>query len=260
MDLGSIIGVIGTIVVIVAVLIIEGGNPAELFGHPQAILLTFIGSLLAAGVSAPFKTLLGTPVLFMQAIKSNNFDVNEVINSLIDMAGKARRDGLLALEEESKNVTDDFLKKGLMLVVDGVDPSQVKAILHTEIVQMKERHALGATMINGAGGYAPTFGIIGTVMGLINVLKQLDDPSSLGHAIAAAFMATLWGLLSSNVFFLPLGGKLVTKTEEEVAYREMLIEGILGIQGGENPRMLREKLNAFVLPKDRQTDDGGAGS
>ena len=93
-----------------------------------------------------------------------------------------------------------------------------------------------------------------------NVLKQLDDPSSLGHAIAAAFMATLWGLLSSNVFFLPLGGKLVTKTEEEVAYREMLIEGILGIQGGENPRMLREKLNAFVLPKDRQTDDGGAGS
>lgn len=255
MDLGSIIGVISTIVIIVAVLIIEGGSPAELVGHPQAILLTFLGSLMAAGVSAPFSTLLSTPKLFMLALQTNDFETNQVINSLIDMAGKARRDGLLALEEETKDVTDDFLRKGLMLVVDGVDPSQVETILETEIHQMKERHAMGANLINGAGGYAPTFGIIGTVMGLMNVLKQLDDPSTLGHAIAAAFAATLWGLLSSNVFFLPLGGKLVTKTEEEVMYREMLIEGILGIQAGENPRMLREKLNAYLPPSDRQSED-----
>jgi len=260
MDLGSIIGVIGTIVIIVAVLIIEGGSPAELFGHPQAILLTFMGSLMAAGVSAPFKVMLGAPKLFLVAIQTNKFETAEVINSLIEMAGKARRDGLLALEDETKTVTDAFLKKGLMLVVDGVDPPQVKEILTTEIAQMKERHALGAKLMNGAGGYAPTFGIIGTVMGLINVLKQLDDPSSLGHAIAAAFLATLWGLLSANVFFLPLGGKLVTKTEEEVAYRELLIEGILGIQAGENPRMLREKLNAFMPPKDRQGEEESSGN
>lgn len=255
MDLGSIIGIISTIVIIVAVLIIEGGNPAELIGHPQAILLTFLGSLMAAGVSSPFSTLLSTPKLFMLAFQKNNFEISQVIESLIEMAGKARRDGLLALEEETKAVEDDFLKKGLMLVVDGVDPAQVRSILHTEIEQMKERHALGAKMINGAGGYAPTFGIIGTVMGLINVLKQLDDPSTLGHAIAAAFLATLWGLLSSNVFFLPLGGKLVTKTEEEVVYRELLVEGILGIQAGENPRMLQEKLNAYLPPKERITDE-----
>ncbi len=255
MDLGSIIGIISTIVIIIAVLIIEGGNPAELIGHPQAILLTFLGSLMAAGVSSPFSTLLSTPKLFMLAFQKNNFEISQVIESLIEMAGKARRDGLLALEEETKAVEDDFLKKGLMLVVDGVDPAQVRSILHTEIEQMKERHALGAKMINGAGGYAPTFGIIGTVMGLINVLKQLDDPSTLGHAIAAAFLATLWGLLSSNVFFLPLGGKLVTKTEEEVVYRELLVEGILGIQAGENPRMLQEKLNAYLPPKERITDE-----
>jgi chemotaxis protein MotA len=210
---------------------------------------------MAAGVSVPFKTLLSTPKLFMLSLQSNHFETNQVIDSLIDMAGKARRDGLLALEEETKEVTDDFLKKGLMLVVDGVDPSQVRTILHTEIEQMKERHAFGAGLINGAGGFAPTFGIIGTVMGLIHVLGQLDDPSSLGHSIAAAFMATLWGLISANVFFLPIGGKLVTKTEEEVAYRELLIEGILGIQAGENPRMLREKLNAYLPPKDRQDED-----
>jgi chemotaxis protein MotA len=255
MDLGSIIGVIATIAIILATLIIEGGSPAELIAHPQAILLTFLGSLMAAGVSAPFSTLLATPKLFLLSIQGNKFDRNEVIDTLIEMAGKARRDGLLALEEEIKNIEDDFLKKGLMLVVDGVDQAQVKSILHTEIVQMKERHALGANMINGAGGYAPTFGIIGTVMGLIGVLQKLDEPSTLGHSIAAAFLATLWGLLSANVFFLPLGGKLVTKTEEEVAYREMLIEGILGIQAGENPRMLREKLNSYLPPKSRQSDD-----
>ena len=255
MDLGSIIGVISTIVIIVSVLIIEGGSPLELIAHPQAILLTFVGSLMAAGVSAPFSTLLSTPKLFLLSIQANDFETNQVINSLIEMAGKARRDGLLALEEETKDVDDEFLKKGLMLVVDGVDPDQVKSILVTEIEQMKERHALGAAMINGAGGYAPTFGIIGTVMGLMNVLKQLDDPSTLGHAIAAAFAATLWGLLSSNVFFLPLGGKLVTKTEEEVIYREMLIEGILGIQAGENPRMLREKLNTYLPPDERQEEE-----
>jgi chemotaxis protein MotA len=255
MDIGSLIGVISTMVIIIATLIIEGGSPAELISHPQAIMLTFLGSLMAAGVSVPFKTLLSTPKLFMLSLQSNHFETNQVIDTLIEMAGKARRDGLLALEEETKEVTDDFLKKGLMLVVDGVDPSQVRTILHTEIEQMKERHAFGAGLINGAGGFAPTFGIIGTVMGLIHVLGQLDDPSSLGHSIAAAFMATLWGLISANVFFLPIGGKLVTKTEEEVAYRELLIEGILGIQAGENPRMLREKLNAYLPPKDRQDED-----
>lgn len=257
MDLGSIIGVLSTVVIIIATLIIEGGSPAELIGHPQAIMLTFLGSLMAAGVSAPFKTLLSTPKLFLLSLQSSHFETNQVIDSLIEMAGKARRDGLLALEEEAKSVSDDFLKKGLMLVVDGVDPSQVRAILRTEIDQMKERHAHGAKLINGAGGFAPTFGIIGTVMGLIHVLGQLDDPSSLGHSIAAAFLATLWGLLSANVFFLPMGGKLVTRTEGEVAYREMLIEGILGIQGGENPRMLREKLNAYLPPKDRTDEDKG---
>ncbi|MBA4385750.1 MAG: hypothetical protein C0410_13515 [Anaerolinea sp.] len=172
------------------------------------------------------------------------------------MADKARREGLLALEEESKKIKDPFLQKGIMLVVDGVDPSQVRAILETNIENLEERHKKGAAAFAGAGGFAPTFGIIGTVMGLMNALKMLDDPEKLAEAIAGAFLATLWGLLFANLIFLPLGNKLKAKSQEEVHYRNLLTEGILALQAGENPRIVREKLNAFLAPKEIKTDDG----
>jgi len=139
------------------------------------------------------------------------------------------------------------------LLVDGVDPNQVRDILDKEIEHMVGRHREGSGLFLAAGGFAPTFGIIGTVMGLIGVLKQLDDPSSLAHAIAGAFLATLWGLLSSNLIFLPIGAKLKSKSDQETKYREMLMEGVLSLQAGENPRILREKLNTFLPPNTRSS-------
>jgi chemotaxis protein MotA len=251
MDLGTIIGLILTTVIIIVVLIMDGGTPAELFAHPSAILLTLGGSYMAAAVSAPFKTALSLPKLLILTVKGVKVDYASAIESLVSMADKARRDGLLALESESQNIDDAFLRKGLMLVVDGVDPAQVKSILHIEIEHMKERHEKGYGILEAAGGYAPTFGIIGTVMGLISVLQQLDQPDKLGKAIAGAFLATLWGLLSSNLIWLPLAGKLKTNSVLEVAYRNMLVEGILALQAGENPRLLNEKLSAFLPPKAR---------
>jgi chemotaxis protein MotA len=177
------------------------------------------------------------------------------IGILTNMADKARREGLLALEEEAKNIDDPFLQKGIMLVVDGVDPAQVRAILETDIKHMRERHSQGIEFINSAGGYGPTFGIIGTVMGLITVLQELDEPSKLGKSIAAAFLATLWGILSANVIWLPLAGKLRTKSEEESAYRSLLVEGILALQAGENPRLVKEKLTAFLPPSQRESEE-----
>jgi chemotaxis protein MotA len=146
-----------------------------------------------------------------------------------------------------------------MLVVDGVDPAQVRSILHTQIEHMQQRHEVGIHIFNTAGGFAPTFGIIGTVMGLISVLKELDNPAKLAGSIASAFLATLWGLLSSNMIFLPLGGKLQHKDAEEVAFKTMLLEGILSLQAGENPRIVREKLQAFLPPSSVAKAAAGAG-
>jgi chemotaxis protein MotA len=139
-----------------------------------------------------------------------------------------------------------------MLVVDGNEPAQVRAILESDIEHMQERHAQGISFFTSAGGFGPTFGIIGTVMGLISVLKQLSNPEELAKSIASAFLATLWGLLSANLIYLPLAGKLAFRDEEEAGYRKLLMEGILSLQAGENPRLVREKLNTFLSPKERK--------
>ena len=188
------------------------------------------------------------PKYIIKAFTTRKSDSKSTIELLTKLADKARRDGLLALEEDSKKITDKFLQKGIMMVVDGVDHEQVVAIMETNIEQMRARHKHGIGFFAAAGGFAPTFGIIGTVMGLISVLKQLDNPSALGESIAAAFLATLWGLLSSNLIYLPISSKLKANSEEEARERYMQLEGILAIQAGENPRIVRDKLSAFEAP------------
>lgn len=260
MDLTSVIGLVLTIAVVVVVMILDGGNPAELLAHPSAILLTLGGAATATIITSPLKLVTSIPKIFIKAFVSDKHNVEESIESLVIMADKARRDGLLALEEESKNITDEFLQKGVMMVVDGVDPSQVKAIMETQIEHMQSRHRAGAGFFASGGGFAPTFGIIGTVMGLIEVLKQLNDPDALARSIAGAFLATLWGLLSANLIYLPIAGKLKSKSEEEAAVRYMQLEGILAIQAGENPRVVRDKLNAFLAPNEMVTEEKSGAS
>lgn len=250
MDIATILGLVAGLTTIVVVLIMDGGTPAELFAHPSAILLIVGGSLSATIITSPLKAVLKLPVFMMQAFTSHNFNPMATIETLTKLADKARREGLLALEDDSKKIKDKFLQKGLMMVVDGVEPEQVAAIMNTSIEQMRARHKLGIGFFTAAGGFAPTFGIIGTVMGLISVLKQLDNPSALGESIAAAFLATLWGLLMSNLIYLPISGKLKSKSEEEARNRYMQLEGILSIQAGENPRVVRDKLSAFLAPAD----------
>ncbi len=259
MDIATIVGLIAGLGTIFVVLIMDGGSPAELFAHPSAILLIIGGSLSATVLTSPLKVVMQLPKYFIQAFTTKNFDAKSTIELLTKLADRARREGLLALEEDSKKISDKFLQKGIMMVVDGVDSEQVEEILETNIEQMKARHKMGAGFFAAAGGYAPTFGIIGTVMGLISVLKQLDNPSALGASIAAAFLATLWGLLISNLIYLPLSGKLKAKSEEEARSRSMQLEGILAIQAGENPRIVLDKLNAFLPPSEvKSADDKGA--
>lgn len=255
MDLATIVGLVVGIIIVVVVMIMDGGTPAELFAHPSALILIFGGAIAATTITTSLKTVLSLPKLIVQAFTSHNFDVAGSIDLLVNMADRARREGLLALEEDSKKIDDKFLQKGIMMVVDGTDPSQVRAILETNIEQMRARHRVGYGFFLAAGGFAPTFGIIGTVMGLISVLKQLDNPSALAKSIAGAFLATLWGLLSSNLVFLPIGGKLKSKSEEEAAVRYMQMEGILAIQAGENPRIVRDKLSAHLPPSKVKSEE-----
>ena len=257
MDIATILGLVVAITSIFAVLIMDGGSPAELFAHPSAIILIFGGSLGATIITSPLQTVTKLPKFIIQAFTTKKDDLKVTIELLTKLADKARRDGLLALEEESKKITDKFLQKGIMMVVDGVDREQVAAIMETNIEQMRGRHKQGIGFFAAAGGFAPTFGIIGTVMGLISVLKQLDNPSALGTSIAAAFLATLWGLLTSNLIYLPISGKLKAKSEEEARGRYMQLEGILAIQAGENPRVVRDKLSAFQAPGEIKGEEDG---
>jgi chemotaxis protein MotA len=256
MDLSTLLGLVIGFGTVVLVLILDGGQPGELFSVPQAILLIFSGSLSATAISMGTKVFMTLPKLVSETMKQKKSDPSEAIELLTRMADKARREGLLALEEESKKIKDPFLQKGIMLVVDGVDPAQVRSILETTIENLEARHKKGAAAFAAAGGFSPTFGIIGTVMGLMNALKMLDDPQKLAESIAGAFLATLWGLLFANLVFIPLGNKLKAKSQEEVHYRYLLTEGILALQAGENPRIVREKLNAFLAPKEIKSDDG----
>lgn len=250
MDIATISGLVLALTVIVTALILDGGSPAELFAAPAAIILIFGGSIGATIITAPLKVAMKLPVYIMQAFKTNKFDTKGDIELLTNLADKARREGLLALEEDSRKINDKFLKKGIMMVVDGVEPEQVSAIMETTVDQMKTRHKQGIGFFTAAGAFAPTFGIIGTVMGLISVLKQLDNPAALGEAIASAFLATLWGLLTANLIYLPIAGKLKAKSEEEAQNRYMQLEGIISIQAGENPRVVRDKLSAYLAPTD----------
>jgi chemotaxis protein MotA len=257
MDLSTILGFSIGFMTVVVVMVLDGGSPLELVSKFAPILLIFGGSLSASAFSFPLEVVMRVPKLLAIAVFSQKNESHQAIEILTKMADKARREGLLALEEESKKITDSFLRKAVMLVVDGVDPAQVRSILEIEIHHMEERHAQGFGFFAAAGGFAPTFGIIGTVMGLINVLKQLDEPGKLGAAIASAFLATLWGLISANLLYIPLANKLRAKSEEETAYRKLLLEGILSLQAGENPRLVREKLSAFLPPKTRPAEATG---
>jgi chemotaxis protein MotA len=198
------------------------------------------------------------PILYKKILSPDAYDLRGRVTELVGFAEKARRDGLLALDDELSTVHDDFLRRGLQLVVDGTDPDIVAEVLDSEAEAMGRRHAAGAQPFEKAGGFAPTMGIIGTVFGLVHVLENLDKPATLGPAISGAFIATLLGVGIANVVFLPAANRLKQLSAEEREFRMLTIEGILGIQAGDNPRVLSDKLLTFVPPGQREAKEAPA--
>lgn len=224
--------------------IIEGGSPAAL-ANVAAIVIIFGGTFGATIASFSMAEFLRFPKLFGLAIKTRPSRGPEMRTRLVSFAERARREGLLALESDVDQVEDAFLRRGLQMVIDGLEPEIVEEILEIDTEAMKRRHAHGAALFTAMGGYAPTMGVIGTVMGLVNVLGRLDDPAHLGESVAVAFIATLIGVGTANIVWLPIANALRVNSAREVEERRMAITGILAIQAGENPRIVAQKLDSF---------------
>lgn len=251
MDLSSIIGIILGFALLIGGFLLEGGHFVSLL-EVTAAMIVFGGTVGAVMISFSMEDIKQVPKLFKIVFTEKKYEVNELITTLCGFAEKARREGLLCLERETAGIDDDFLRQGIQLVVDGTDPALVRDILETQIDFTDERHKTGAEIFEAAGGYSPTMGIIGTVMGLVHVLGNLSDPESLGPSIAVAFIATLYGVAFANVVYLPMANKLKIKSKQERFIREIALEGILSIQAGDNPSIVREKLRAFLSEKVRQ--------
>jgi chemotaxis protein MotA len=234
--------------------LMEGTSPASFIDIP-AILIIFLGTGGATAASVGPEAFRRIPQLYRIAIRGKTPDVAERVNLLVSLAEQARREGLLALDERVNQIDDEFTKKGLQLVVDGIDPDLVREVLDAEIEGMAARHHTGAATFMKAGGFAPTMGIIGTVMGLVHVLQNLSAPSTLGPSISSAFVATLLGIGSANVIYLPVAGRLEGLSRAEIELRMLTLDGILAVQAGDNPRVVAEKLNSYIAPVDRVSED-----
>ncbi len=236
------------------------GAPVMAVLNPSAMMIVLGGTLGVTILGTSFGSIKAIPKLYKKVFMAEQFDLRGRVSELVGFAEKARRDGLLALDDELSTVHDDFMRRGLQLVVDGTDPDMVAEVLDSEVESMKRRHAAGAQPFEKAGGFAPTMGIIGTVFGLVHVLENLDEPATLGPAISAAFIATLLGVGIANVIFLPSANRLKQLSNAEREFRMLTIEGILGIQSGDNPRVLSDKLLTFVPPAEREAVAADQGS
>jgi chemotaxis protein MotA len=266
LDLATVIGIVLALFAIAFSAYVGKVDVSILFTRYEAFVLVFAGTIAATMISFPMKTFLrGLRTGFAMAFTEPQYHEHEIIANLVTFAEKARREGLLALENEAAELDDEFMRKGIQLVIDGRDADIIRKILETEVLFVQERNAKAESVLMTMGGFSPTLGIIGTVLGLIAMLSKLGDTSSgsvtgsIGIATAEAFVATFFGIALANLLWLPLGAKVKERNGQLLLLREIMIEGILSIQAGDNPRLLEEKLHAFLDPNERETEveEGG---
>jgi chemotaxis protein MotA len=253
MNIAVLIGFLIANIGVFVGMIFKGADPVQLFTNIAAIMVVGMGMFGAVWTSHTMEdnmaALKATKKLFTPGKPVNG---RETIDQLVAMSEKARREGLLGLEDMTKNMEDPFLKKGVQMIVDGADAASVYDTLSVEVKAMKERHKAVAGWYTAAGVFAPSFGILGAVIGLIAVMAKLDDPAALGHGIAAAFVATFWGVFWANALFLPWGAQLKRLSTAEAAHKEMIIQGIIALQSGVAPRALNDRLSGYLPPAQRE--------
>lgn len=251
MDRAAPIGILLGLAAILVANVMEGGSPMALLTLPP-MLLVFGGTLGAAVAGGTLDDAKRAAASFKRAMVWKQAPTADLVPVVVSLADKARREGLLMLEEAVRDVDDDFLKRGVSLAVDGTDPDELREILESELHAKRLADKQAAKFFNAMGGYAPTIGIIGTIMGLVHVLESLAEPDKLGHLIAGAFLATLWGVLSANMVWLPIGSRLLRISELEVGRMELVIEGVMAIQAGSNPRVVAQRLKSLLPAAERE--------
>ncbi|AJE52176.1 flagellar motor protein [Paenibacillus polymyxa] len=245
MDITIVLGIIAGIIALIGGFLWEGGEFTGLLQGTSA-LIVFGGTFAAVVISYPASKLKTIPTALRMAFSREDNPTEQYIEDLVSMAATSRRSGVLALERISSEHPNAFLREGLQLVIDGTEQEQIKQIIELELDAIGHKHEGYAKIFESAGGYAPTMGIIGTVMGLIHVLGSLTEPTALGPSIAVAFIATLYGVASANLIFLPIASKIRAASESEIITMDLLLQGILAIQNGENPKLVRKKLEFFI--------------
>ena len=257
MDIASLIGIIMCFVMLVYGIISNHADMMTYLNFPSAII-TFGGAIFATMLSYSMQDFLNSMKSIGLIFKASKMNTSEMIKKIIDLSNIARKEGLLSLEEAATDLDDEFLKKGILLIVDGTDPELVRAIMETELISVEGRHKSKISFWESVGSMGPAWGMIGTLVGLVNMLQNMSDPDSIGPSMSTALITTLYGSLLANWICAPVASKLKSNNEKEIMEKEIMIEGLLSIQAGENPRVIEEKLKSFLSPTDRITaDDGG---
>jgi chemotaxis protein MotA len=249
MDIATMVGAVAGFVLICGAIFMGGGAGA--FFNVPAMLITFGGTACATLVHFPLAEVLRIFAVVKRTFAVNIPPADRVIRDMSEFARTARRDGVLALEESMRSCDDEFLSKGLQLIVDGTESDQIREVMLIELNTLQRRNRIGASILSFMGEAAPAFGMIGTLIGLVQMLRQLEDPSMIGVGMATALLTTFYGALLANLLFIPLAGKLQTRAKEEETIRRMMIEGLQGIQSGANPSVLEDRLMSFLAPGER---------
>jgi chemotaxis protein MotA len=211
------------------------------------------GTFGAVLINYPIADLLGVIKVAKNAFRGKKQHTDVVINQLVEMSKICRREGIISLQKMIKQTKDPFLAKAINLVVDGVNPAQISEILETELDYIGERHRLGAEIFTTMGNFAPAMGLVGTLIGLVQMLQQMNNPGAIGPAMAIALITTFYGVILANLIFLPIAGKLKTKSSQELLLKQVIINGILSIQSGDNPRVIEQKLHSYIAPRERRS-------
>ncbi len=253
MDIATLIGLLlGMILVLLAILM--GGDLAAYVNAPSVLIV--VGGALAATLAAfPLARFLKLPGVFKKTIFTQSADPMVLIRQIVELAEIARRDGILALEGRVNDMKDEFLIRGIQMAVDGADPEVIQNIMETELENLLERHEAGKGLFDTLGRFAPAFGMIGTLIGLVAMLSNMDDPSKIGSGMAAALLTTLYGAMLANIIFLPLADKLALRSSEEALVKTIIIQGVMAIQSGDNPRAVESKLYTFIPPAQRPAEE-----
>lgn len=251
MDFSTLIGFVGGLAMIIVGVLTSGGTISGIFDIPS-IFVTVFGSFFSIFITTDLSSALGLLSIIGRCFKTFDYGEKTLVQNMVNLSEKARREGILALEEGLDDLDDHFLREGLRLMVDGHDGSAIRAILENEMAQTEARHMSKISALNNWAGYAPGFGMMGTVIGLIGMLRNIEDKSSLGPNMAVALITTLYGSFLANWLFGPLAQKLIMQNSQEMNAKEMILEGILSIQTGDNPRILATKLLTYLDPKTRK--------